>query len=89
MDRAFVRGLGEGGDAEAVAAAIVALARVYDLDVVAEGVETATQRDLLAALRCDELQGFLFSPPLDPDDATRALERGTLAADKPSSSEYD
>jgi diguanylate cyclase (GGDEF)-like protein len=82
MDRGFVRDLGEGTDAEAVAAAIVALARVYGFEVVAEGVETPEQRDLLVALGCDELQGFLFSPPLDAEDATRALERGTLQTQK-------
>jgi len=82
MDRVFVRGLGEDADAEAVAAAIVALARVYGMEVVAEGVETPQQRDLLAALGCDELQGFVISAPLDPDDALRALERGTLDARK-------
>jgi diguanylate cyclase (GGDEF)-like protein len=78
MDRALVRGLGEDDDAEAVAAAIVALARVYSLEVVAEGVETPEQRELLVGLGCDELQGLLFSPPLDTQDATSALERGLL-----------
>jgi diguanylate cyclase (GGDEF)-like protein len=80
MDRAFVSALGEDSDAEAVAVAVVALARVYGLDVVAEGVETREQRDLLAALGCDELQGFLFSPPLAVEDATQALESGAFAA---------
>ncbi len=83
MDRAFVRALGDDSDAEAVAAAIVALARVYGMKVVAEGVETPEQRDLLAELGCDELQGYLFAPPLDGDDATAALKLGRLDGDKP------
>jgi diguanylate cyclase (GGDEF)-like protein len=82
MDRAFVRALGGDSDAEATAAAIVALARVYGMEVVAEGVETPEQRDLLAELGCDELQGYLFSPPLDDEDATRALQRGILDGGK-------
>ena len=83
MDRVFVRALGDDSDAEAIAAAIVALAGVYGMEVVAEGVETSEQRDLLAELGCDELQGYLFSPPLDFEDATRALKRGTLDTEKP------
>jgi len=82
MDRAFVRALGDDSDAEAIAAAIVALARVYGMEVVAEGVETPEQRDLLAEIGCDELQGFLFSPPLDDEAATRALKRRQLDAGK-------
>jgi EAL domain-containing protein (putative c-di-GMP-specific phosphodiesterase class I) len=78
MDRIFVQALGEDPDAEATAAAIVALARVYGMEVVAEGVETPEQWDLLAELGCDELQGYLFSLPLEVEDATRALKRGTL-----------
>ena len=83
MDRAFVRALGDDSDAEAVAAAIVALARVYGMEVVAEGVETPEQRDLLTELGCNELQGFLFAPPLDDAAATAALTRGILDGDKP------
>jgi diguanylate cyclase (GGDEF)-like protein len=83
MDRVFVRALGDDSDAEAIAAAIVGLARVYGMKVVAEGVETPEQRDLLAELGCDELQGYLFSPPLDFEDATRALKRVTLEWEKP------
>jgi diguanylate cyclase (GGDEF)-like protein len=82
MDRAFVRVLGDDPDAEAIAAAIVALARVYGMEVVAEWVETPEQRDILAELGCDELQGYLFSPALDPEAATRALKRGILEAGK-------
>jgi diguanylate cyclase (GGDEF)-like protein len=83
MDRAFVRALGDDADAEAAAAAIVALARVYGMEVVAEGVETPEQRELLVDLGCDELQGYLFAPPLADEAATVALERGLLDGDKP------
>jgi len=64
IDRAFVTDLGRSADALAVARAIVQLAHSLDLRVVAEGVETAEQRDHLLALGCDELQGFLFARPM-------------------------
>jgi EAL domain-containing protein (putative c-di-GMP-specific phosphodiesterase class I) len=44
--------------------AIVQMAHTLDLRVVAEGVETEAQRDLLVATGCDELQGFLFARPM-------------------------
>ena len=64
IDRSFVIDLGESEDARAVAAAIVNLAHALRLEVVAEGVETAAQRDILLALGCDKFQGFLFAKPM-------------------------
>ncbi|MBL8328867.1 MAG: bifunctional diguanylate cyclase/phosphodiesterase [Rubrivivax sp.] len=64
IDRAFVTDLGRSGDALAVAKAVVQLAHSLDLRVVAEGVETEAQRDILVSLGCDELQGFLFAKPM-------------------------
>jgi EAL domain-containing protein (putative c-di-GMP-specific phosphodiesterase class I) len=66
VDRSFVVGLGRRDSALPLARSIVALARALHLRVVAEGVETQEQADLLATLGCDELQGFLYSPALDP-----------------------
>lgn len=66
IDRAFVTDLGKSADAAAVVKAIVQLAHTLDLRVVAEGVETDTQRDMLLQLGCDELQGFLFARPMPP-----------------------
>jgi sensor c-di-GMP phosphodiesterase-like protein len=55
--------------------------------VIAEGVETATQLDFLLTRKCDEMQGFFFSPPV-PHDAIPALLRhmnlhAELASDQP------
>jgi diguanylate cyclase (GGDEF)-like protein len=75
IDRAFVRGLGEG-DSGAIATAVVTLAKAFGLDVIAEGVETQAQRAFLIALGCVDAQGFLFSKPLDADAATRLLLQG-------------
>jgi diguanylate cyclase len=47
---------------------IISLARALDLKVVAEGVETEEQSNLLRLLHCDEGQGYLYSRPLAPAD---------------------
>ena len=57
IDRSFVRDLPGHRGAAAIAGAIVTMAKSLQLTVLAEGVETAAQRDFLAALGCDELQG--------------------------------
>lgn len=64
LDRSFVQHLPASETDAAVASAVVTLARRLGLSVVAEGVETEAQRQFLAGLGCDVLQGFLFSRPL-------------------------
>ncbi len=64
IDRAFVTDLGHSERARSIVKAIVDVARTLELHVVAEGVETAAQRDVLVALGCDELQGYLFARPM-------------------------
>jgi len=70
IDRAFVCDLESSGDARSIAQAIVQMAHTLGLRVVAEGVETGAQRDLLVGMGCDELQGFLFARPM----TAKALE---------------
>lgn len=65
IDRSFVQDLPrEDSDSRELARAIMALARSLRLAVVAEGVETREQLELLAELGCEAVQGFYFSPPL-------------------------
>jgi diguanylate cyclase (GGDEF)-like protein len=64
VDRSFVMELSVRDSALALTRSIVALARALGMRVVAEGVETRQQADLLVELGCDELQGYLFSPAL-------------------------
>jgi len=65
IDRSFVADLGLSGDAMAVVDAVIRLAHALGLRVVAEGVETERQRDILETLGCDEFQGYLFARPMD------------------------
>jgi len=67
IDRSFVNDLEHQEDARAVVHAVVRLAHALGLRVVAEGVETSGQRDILLAMRCDELQGFFYARPMPPD----------------------
>ncbi|KAB2963435.1 EAL domain-containing protein [Zoogloea sp.] len=64
IDQSFVRDLHVHPNDAVIARSIVALARNLGLSVIAEGVETTLQRNLLAGLGCPAYQGYLFSPPL-------------------------
>lgn len=64
MDMSLVRDLASSADARAIAEAVIRLAHALERRVVAEGVETAAQRDLLVRMGCDELQGYLFAKPM-------------------------
>ncbi len=75
IDMAFVRGIGRSREDAALARAIIAMAAALDLSVVAEGVETAAQRDLLREWGCTEMQGFLASPALPADEAVAWIGR--------------
>jgi predicted signal transduction protein with EAL and GGDEF domain len=64
LDRSFVRDIENDASDAAICSATVALGHNLGLELVAEGVETVAQRDFLADLGCDVLQGFLYSRPL-------------------------
>ena len=64
IDRGFVRDLENDSDDAAIVSAIVALGQALDLRIVAEGVETSSQRSFLTRLGCDSLQGYLLGYPL-------------------------
>jgi diguanylate cyclase (GGDEF)-like protein len=66
IDRSLFTDIHESGDALAVVDAMIKMAHALGLSVVAEGVETEAQRDLLLALNCDELQGYLYAKPMAP-----------------------
>nr|WP_315187691.1 EAL domain-containing protein [uncultured Albidiferax sp.] len=68
IDQSFVRHLAPDSTDLALCKAMVAMAHALGMQVVAEGVETAQQRDLLAAMGCDYAQGYLFSRPVPAAD---------------------
>jgi diguanylate cyclase (GGDEF)-like protein len=67
IDRSFVCDIEHKQDARAVVDAVVRLAHALGLRVVAEGVETVGQHNILMAMGCDELQGFFYAHPLPAD----------------------
>ncbi|MGY4831304.1 putative bifunctional diguanylate cyclase/phosphodiesterase [Sphaerotilaceae bacterium SBD11-9] len=64
IDRSFVLDLETSADARAIVDAVVKLAQALGLKVVAEGVETEQQQNILRQLGCNELQGYLFAKPM-------------------------
>ena len=67
IDRGFVHNMVDKAEDTSIVSAILSLAHALELKAVAEGVETQEQADLLRLLLCDEMQGYLFSPPLPLD----------------------
>ncbi len=78
IDRSFVRELPGDPDSRGIAASVIAMARVLNLDVVAEGVEDRLQLAYLHAQGCGSFQGYLASPPVSAGDFKTFLE-----ADRP------
>lgn len=69
IDRSFVDDLTAGGKNKAIIGSIIGLAHTIGLTVVAEGVETEAQRDLLQGYQCDFIQGYLISRPIPETEA--------------------
>lgn len=78
IDRSFISRIADMGNDKAIAAAIIAMAHSLDLRVIAEGVETRSQLDVLKALDCDEIQGFYFSKPVPASEIPQLLEKSFL-----------
>jgi diguanylate cyclase (GGDEF)-like protein len=68
IDRAFVTDLEDSEDARLIAQSIISMATSLGLRVVAEGVETVGQCNLLVQMACNEMQGFLFSKPMPANE---------------------
>lgn len=67
IDKSFVRDLETDDNDRAIIEAIVVMAKRLDIGVVAEGVETASQKEILKQMGCDWLQGFYYARPLAPE----------------------
>ena len=80
IDRSFIAAMETDVGARAVVTAVMQMAGPLRCAVVAEGIETTGQRDLLAELGCPRAQGYLFGRPAAADEATRMLTAGVAVA---------
>ena len=81
MDREFIRRIGEGEQNAHLVALILGIARDLKIPVVAEGVETEEQLNVLKRLGCTLVQGFYFSRPLPPEEFEEKIIRKTSRQD--------
>jgi diguanylate cyclase (GGDEF)-like protein len=77
IDRSFISAIGEDERSTELVVAIIAMAHVLKLNVVAEGVETKKQLNFLRRHKCDCIQGYLLSRPLDAADFERLMQEAT------------
>ena len=75
LDRSFVRDVVTNSEDAAIVRAVIAMAHTLRLVVTAEGVENSDQLSFLRQHRCDEMQGFLFSPPVSAGEFRELLRR--------------
>ncbi len=78
IDRAFVTAMETRSSDATLCEAIIVMAHTLGLKVVAEGVETRAQADLLAKAGCDSMQGFLFHRPISPEQLEAILRHGAV-----------
>lgn len=74
IDRAFVSNLENNPENASIVQAVVSMGKSLHMRVVAEGVETMEQADILSALKCDELQGYLISRPMPAEEVLEFLD---------------
>lgn len=67
IDRSFIRSIPENVEDKAITKAIISMGETLGLKVIAEGVETVEQLDFLKEQLCDEMQGYFFSKPIEPE----------------------
>lgn len=79
VDRSFIREIPEDAEDKAITEAIIAMGKTLSLTVVAEGVETLEQATFLREHACDEMQGYYFSKPVEPEKFAQLLRTHTHA----------
>ncbi|WP_044422980.1 EAL domain-containing protein [Pseudomonas syringae group genomosp. 3] len=75
IDRSFVSRMMSFDRSKAIVISILSLGRALDLEITAEGVETAEQFELLQHMRCPYFQGYFLSPPLQAEDMVKVIAR--------------
>ncbi len=78
IDTTFVSDIAASDNAGGLASAVIAVGHCLGMNVIAEGVETEAQLAHLTAHKCDEVQGYLLSPPLDADNFSTLVQNGPL-----------
>lgn len=78
VDRSFVKDLPHSQGSIAISQTVITLARSLGMDVIAEGVETLEQQETLLRQGCSKIQGFLYSPPVPPEQFANYLAAGVL-----------
>ena len=73
IDQSFVRDVVFDEQDRSIVQTIIAMARGLDLDVIAEGVETTEQREMLIDFGCEHFQGYLFAKPMPIKDVDKLL----------------
>ncbi|WP_311764832.1 EAL domain-containing protein [Paenibacillus agricola] len=73
IDRSFISDITNNDSDKAIVATIIAMAKHLNLEVIAEGIETKDQLDILMANECKEIQGFYYSRPLSAADVEAAF----------------
>ena len=76
IDISFIQNITTDPDAAAIVMAVISMAHNLGLKTIAEGVETKEQKQILRLLRCDILQGFLYSRPLPAADIEKIFTQG-------------
>ena len=80
LDTSHVQQVETSDDSSKIVRAMISLAHGLGMEVIAEGVETESQKDFLSRYRCDQLQGYVYSPPLPCDEFGDLLKkRGTTS----------
>ena len=83
IDRSFVKDIADGVGSLNIVRAVAAMANGLGMATTAEGVETQEQLETVRAEGCTEMQGFLFSEPLPPDEIEPFLRRHGIVSDEP------
>lgn len=79
IDREFVKDYPENDDGT-IAKTIISLSKSLDIKVIAEGAETEKQIDFLRKNKCDQIQGYYYSPPVLPEEFEKLLDKGRFEA---------
>ncbi|MEX6664389.1 EAL domain-containing protein [Pseudomonas sp. W2-17] len=80
IDRMFIKDITSNHEDAAITRAVIVLAHELDLNVIAEGVETSDQLELLVKHGCDQIQGYLFSKPVTSDECAAMIKSSRTLA---------